>query len=168
MRLQNEMPMPLPHGTTTLQLVALCQTSLLFLSRWLFNFIDISSFYPFKACSLVLLSCYAVLAVESISLFPYSSCNMRVPKIALACSLLSTTASISAQELNPIVNMCIRFDHQCKKEMTANVLKPLMMIRRFIAVVKNNTLYIDGGRETFIDVRRNGSQYGSITEGYSE
>lgn len=76
---------------------------------------------------------------------------MRVLWIAVACGLLSTTASVSAQELDPINNFCIRFDHQ--------------------SVVKNSTLYIDGGRETFINVKGTGSsakQIGNITEGYSE
>ena len=39
---------------------------------------------------------------------------MRVPVAAVACYLLSLIASMSAQELDPIKNMCIRFDHQCK------------------------------------------------------
>lgn len=75
---------------------------------------------------------------------------MRVPEIAVLCTLLSTTASVRAQELDPIVNMCVRFDHQ--------------------SVIKNSTLYIDGGRETFVDVSGNGSsamQFGNITEGYN-
>lgn len=51
---------------------------------------------------------------------------MKVPEIAVLCSLLSTIASVRAQELNPIVNMCIRFDHQCKRAMIVSVLKPLV------------------------------------------
>lgn len=46
---------------------------------------------------------------------------MRVLWIAVACGLLSTTASVSAQELDPINNFCLRFDHQCKRVLTINV-----------------------------------------------
>lgn len=35
------------------------------------------------------------------------------------------------------------------------------------AVVKNNTLYIDGGKESFINVNGNGTQEGDITVGIS-
>lgn len=51
---------------------------------------------------------------------------MRLPGIAVACGLLSTTVNVGAQELDPIVNFCIRFDHQCKEAMTIDVLKPLV------------------------------------------
>ena len=40
--------------------------------------------------------------------------NMRVPEIAVACSLLIMAATASAQQLDPIINFCIRFDHQCR------------------------------------------------------
>lgn len=51
---------------------------------------------------------------------------MRVLEIAVAFGLLTTTASVGAQELDPIVNICIRFDHQCKKTMTVKDLTPLV------------------------------------------
>lgn len=35
------------------------------------------------------------------------------------------------------------------------------------AVVKNSTLYIDGGKESFINVNSNGTQEGDITVGIS-
>ncbi|KAL9103417.1 MAG: hypothetical protein Q9163_001519 [Psora crenata] len=60
------------------------------------------------------------------------------------------TALAGAQQLDPIKNMCIRFDHQ--------------------SVVKNNTLYIDGGRQTFIDITNSSGkpeQTGKITQGYN-
>lgn len=38
---------------------------------------------------------------------------MTIPVVAVAYSLLNLVASISAQGLDPIKNMCFRFDHQC-------------------------------------------------------
>ncbi|KAL9125788.1 MAG: hypothetical protein Q9217_005056 [Psora testacea] len=76
---------------------------------------------------------------------------MRALLVAFTWGLLYLTALTGAQELDPIDNMCIRFDHQ--------------------SVVKNNTLYIDGGRQTFINTTNIGGetkQTGKITQGYSE
>ena len=76
-------------------------------------------------------------------------------------------AAACAQQLDPIKNMCIRFDHQCRishyswKAGTDSE----------AAVVKNNTLFIDGGRQTFTDVVNTGGkpkQIGGITQGYSK
>ena len=39
---------------------------------------------------------------------------MTFPVVAVAYYLLSLIASIGAQDLDPIKNMCFRFDHQCK------------------------------------------------------
>ena len=75
-----------------------------------------------------------------------------------------------AQQLDPIVNMCVRFHHQCKCIPAASIANSEGIISHKVAVVKNNTLYIDGGRETFVDVTGSGSstkQMGHITEGYS-
>lgn len=38
---------------------------------------------------------------------------------------------------------------------------------QLVATIHNNTLYIDGGKETFIDVNEAGEQVGNITVGYS-
>lgn len=61
------------------------------------------------------------------------------------------TASLIAYtlgQLDPILNYCIRYDHQ--------------------SVVKNNTLYIDGGKESFIQVNSEGKQEGDMTVGINE
>ncbi|MCJ1270815.1 hypothetical protein MMC22_010712 [Lobaria immixta] len=67
---------------------------------------------------------------------------------AVAAALLSFAVEISAQQLDLIKNMCVRYDHQ--------------------SIIKNNTLYIDGGIETFRDVVKNGTKVGNITLGYNE
>lgn len=38
---------------------------------------------------------------------------------------------------------------------------------QYPATIHNNTLYIDGGKETFIDINKAGEQSGNITIGYS-
>ena len=43
----------------------------------------------------------------------------------------------------------------------------MLHIDQLVAIVHNNTLYIDGGKETFIDINEVGEQVGSITVGYS-
>lgn len=35
-------------------------------------------------------------------------------------------------------------------------------------MIKNNTLYIDGGMQTFQDALKNGTKAGNITVGYSK
>ena len=39
---------------------------------------------------------------------------MKVPGAVSVWCLLSLIFSIYAQDLDPVVNMCIRFDHQCE------------------------------------------------------
>ncbi|MCJ1470714.1 hypothetical protein MMC07_009361 [Pseudocyphellaria aurata] len=68
--------------------------------------------------------------------------------VAIAAVLLNFVVYVSAQQLDLIKNMCVRFDHQ--------------------SIIKNNTLYIDGGIETFQDVVKNGTKVGNITVGYNE
>ncbi|KAK4983980.1 hypothetical protein LTR50_006890 [Elasticomyces elasticus] len=62
-------------------------------------------------------------------------------------TIWALAAAIAARQLDPIRNMCWRFFHQ--------------------SVVKNSTLYISGGIETFIGLF-NGSQSGNKTQGYND
>lgn len=39
---------------------------------------------------------------------------MKAPAAVFMWCLVSLIVSIYAQDLDPIVNMCIRFDHQCE------------------------------------------------------
>ncbi|KAL8802228.1 MAG: hypothetical protein Q9182_003948 [Xanthomendoza sp. 2 TL-2023] len=63
---------------------------------------------------------------------------------AIVCIVFFATEGFT-QQLDPIRNYCARFDHQ--------------------SVLKNNTLYIDGGKQSFIDVDAEGNQTGNITVG---
>lgn len=38
----------------------------------------------------------------------------RPPVVAIAAALLGLAVSVCAQQLDPINNMCNRFDHQCR------------------------------------------------------
>lgn len=70
-----------------------------------------------------------------------------------------------AQQVDPIANMCFRFDHQCEDYPSICYLLTPTLI--YLATIKNNVLYIDGGKESFIDVDRHANQTGNITIGYS-
>ncbi len=43
-----------------------------------------------------------------------TAATMRVPIATIAYGLLSMTTSTSGQDLDLIINMCVRFDHQIK------------------------------------------------------
>lgn len=85
----------------------------------------------------------------------------------LGALLLCFAATIVTEQLDPIDNMCFRFDHQCKKYPTSWLNLCLIWADNRLATIHNDTLYIDGGKETFIDINRAGEQVGNITVGYS-
>lgn len=79
----------------------------------------------------------------------------------IAASLIVCTLG----QLDPVLNYCTRYDHQCK-----DFTELRFLVERTdwnVAVVKNNTLYIDGGKQTFIQVNSDGKQEGDITVGIS-
>ncbi|KAL8974739.1 MAG: hypothetical protein Q9197_001031 [Variospora fuerteventurae] len=71
-------------------------------------------------------------------------------KEAMLLPLAIAAASIVAHavgQLDPIINYCARYDHQ--------------------SIVKNSTLYIDGGQQSFISVNSEGKQEGDVIQGLS-
>ena len=60
---------------------------------------------------------------------------------------LSVLAECQQRGLHPINNMCERWYHQ--------------------STIKNDTLYIFGGDETFVDINNQGNITGNITKGFS-
>ena len=86
---------------------------------------------------------------------------------ALITALLGIAVGISAQQLDPIKNMCTRFDHQCEPPFCLYGSKRATILT-LTAILKNNTIYIDGGIQTFRDVDSKGNLKGNVTIGYSE
>ena len=68
--------------------------------------------------------------------------------------------------LDPVTNFCRRIGHSCQ---FMRIVFSRSITYQQLAVVKNNTLYINGGLETYVDFGANGQQdWNTITSGISE
>ena len=87
---------------------------------------------------------------------------------ALCLLVISQSTTNNSGGLDPIVNFCVRIDHQCKSlfhEFEYNSTKELLLTSP--ATIKNGVLYIDGGMETFAEGNNNSIPIGNIIYGYS-
>lgn len=73
---------------------------------------------------------------------------MRQPTLVALADFAFTTFAVTTQGYDPIKNFCARFDHQ--------------------SIIKDETLYIYGGGETFVGFQNNGSANGSVVIGYND
>jgi len=81
--------------------------------------------------------------------------KMKIPTLALVWGILCLLTGTGAQHLDPINNMCIRFDHQCK--ITAGAFpyilacaysrQPSSKTIRFMSMVGDRHLSIPAGVE---------------------
>ena len=79
--------------------------------------------------------------------------------------IVTSIIALAAGQFDPILNYCTRYDHQCMDDLASIQSRTLADPK--IAVVKNSTLYIDGGKESFIPVNGEGKQEGDVVVGLS-
>lgn len=80
----------------------------------------------------------------------------------IAASLVAYTSV----QVDPVINYCTRYDHQCKDYAILWLLARSNTIKA--VVVNNNTLYIDGGQQSFIQIDSEGKHEGDVIEGLSK